>query len=304
MKKQILAVAVPMLLALGLFAPSVSTAGEPEEMKPNLRVLRALCPSERTLCNGRNLVGGYVNVVPIEGRRVLQFTTNVLNRGKGPLELGPKDDEPCAGSEVDYRAVQRIYSDQDGDGVYDWAVSHQQPRDHVDPRIVDIEGGCFKFHDQHNHWHFQDFADYALHRVNAQGNLVKTAAARADKVSFCMLDTSQASWQMAGQPGSPEYPGGRCNESNPDDPNWDPTKKLVSGISVGWYDSYPYHLEGQSFDITEKPVGVYCLSMTLDPLDLLDEANRLDNRRLTWIQTYWKDKQLRVRVRPYRACPK
>jgi hypothetical protein len=182
---------------------------------------------------------------------LLRFSNTIANAGAGPVELKPRKDD-CDGDgnpTNDRTAIQRIYRDADGDGVYRRAVDRA-----ADKRVT----GCFEFSVAHGHWHFHDFADYQLLDVTS-GQLV----ASNDKVGFCLLDTLHP---YPGVPGSPRhryYRGCRRNS--------------VQGQSVGFADIYAWYVSSQWIDVTGIPNGDYCLVMTADPADQLLESDETDN---------------------------
>ena len=185
------------------------------------------------------------------GTRLLRFSNSIANVGVGPVELQPRKDD-CDGDgnpANDRTALQRIYRDADGDGVYRRAVDRA-----AETRVA----GCFEFSVAHGHWHFHDFADYQLLDL-ASGQVV----ASNDKVGFCLLDTIHP---YPGVPGSPRhryYRGCRRNG--------------VQGQSVGFADMYAWYVHGQWIDISGTPNGDYCLVTTADPTDQLLESNETDN---------------------------
>jgi hypothetical protein len=277
MRKLIVAAAVAAL-ALFTLPPSGMAAGEneaPPPLRPNLRPM----PIDQSDIQ--------IRYNPAKRVRRLRFTTDILNRGKGPFELGPKDDKRCEGDTDGYLAHQRVFFDLNDNEQYDVATEHTSPRQK--------EVGCFLYHPPHNHWHFQEFADYALYRVRDDGTLSRRAMDRADKVSFCMLDTSKVGWEIAGKPSSGQYGSGGCESTNPAR-----IDHLVSGISVGWYDNYRQTLPGQSLDINGLDRGSYCLSIHIDPLNKLTETANGDNLRMTWIELESRES---ARVRPNKVCP-
>ena len=83
------------------------------------------------------------DTVPIDGvpTRVLRFSNTVWNAGNGPVHLIAKTDRQAKKSQV----FQRIYSNSTASGQYD--------QRHV---------GDFVFHPAHDHFHFEDFAEYQL----------------------------------------------------------------------------------------------------------------------------------------------
>jgi Lysyl oxidase len=185
------------------------------------------------------------------GTRLLRFSNTIANVGAGPVELEPRKDD-CDGDgnpANDRTAIQRIYRDADGDGIFRRAVDRA-----VDTRVA----GCFEFSVEHGHWHFHDFADYQLLDLTS-GQVV----ASNDKVGFCLLDTLHP---YPGVPGSPRhrYYGG-CRRNS------------VQGQSVGFADIYSWYFSGQWIDVTRTPSGDYCLVTTADPADQLLESNETDD---------------------------
>jgi lysyl oxidase len=185
------------------------------------------------------------------GRRLLRMTTTIANVGRGPVELKPRKAD-CNGDgdpENDRAAVQRIYQDADGDGVF-------RPR--VDRARSARRVGCFRFHRRHVHWHFKNFASYELARLS-DGAVV----ASHDKVGFCLVDSLVVDDGLPGAPRSGVY-----RSCEPD---------AVQGLSVGYGDVYGRSLPGQFVDISGLPDGGYCLRSTVDPANKLDEARERDN---------------------------
>lgn len=265
MKKAALA-AIAMALTLGSLVPRGSAGEEdpPAPLVPNLRPLRAVnVHLERS---GRSLL--------------LRFTTNVLNRGKGPLELRPTQDE-CGGHKKDYTARQHVYLDQNESGSFERGE---------DTTTNDRRAGCFTYHKPHDHWHFRDFADYVLLKVRSNGTLKGDPVARSDKVSFCMLDTRAVRWDIKGKPEAGYYKSLHDGGCTKDDP---------SGISIGWLDHYGAELPGQALNVTRLRDGRYCLSIRLDPRNRLKEINDSDNVKLTWLRLEGG----KVRVNRYKKCP-
>jgi hypothetical protein len=187
------------------------------------------------------------------GRRALRLAAQVADAGIGPLEVYPiADDCNDNGDYTDDRSgYQRTFADMDGDGVFTRGVDVKQ---------TSRFAGCFFFHPQHNHWHFEDWARYDLARLS-DGVVV----ASGGKTSFCIADTDRAYPAIPGSPPLPYY-GLTCR---PDD---------TEGLSVGWSDTYSAGLAGQKIPVTRVPNGNYCLIVTADPDDLLVESDETDNR--------------------------
>jgi hypothetical protein len=245
MKRSIVAAATAALLLASL--ASRASGGEPgSELLPNLQVRGT----------------PFVTSEWESGNRWLRFNTEVANRGVGPLELQARN-KPCAGDTQRFRTFQNVFTDSEGDGVF----TRGDDTDFVNERT-----GCIIFHPAHNHWHFEDFARYELLQIRPDGYLKKTAVADADKVSFCMTDTSSLGEPILGTAPQRWYkaiPEG-CLQN--EDETFDPM-----GISVGWYDLYGYTLAGQELVITDLPEGPYCLRIRLDPTDRLREIQEKDN---------------------------
>ena len=185
------------------------------------------------------------------GRRFLHFANTVENVGIGPFELDPRK-EDCDGDEDlenDRTAYQIVYLD-DGDGVF-------EPAD--DTSMAETAVACFRFHEEHGHWHVDGFARYRL-RSNRTGEVV----ARRSKVSFCAVDSVRKRPDLPGSPVAGAY---RSCEAD-----------VTQGISIGWADVYSAFIPGQSLVITAAPPGRYCLGSTADPRNVFLETDDGDNR--------------------------
>lgn len=165
--------------------------------------------------------------------RNLRFSTRSWNSGQGPVELiaGPAD--PQTQKQIVY---QRIFAD---DG------SHS-----------DVYAGTFVWHQAHNHFHFERYADYILTPVGS------SIAGSGSKTTFCVMDTDAIDLGLPGAPGSAEYTV--CGN-------------VRQGMSVGWADTYGYYLAGQEINVTGFPAGDYQLAIVIDPANSLVESNDSDN---------------------------
>lgn len=176
-----------------------------------------------------------------DGGNTLRFTTASWNRGAGPMELvgGEIIQDGTPDSPGSRRVYQRIY--------------------HADGTSGLIEVGIFEYHGgTHSHFHFENYARYALQPVDAPGGSARTSA----KVSFCLLDNTKVNTRLPNAPKKAVYE--TCNPS-------------IQGISVGWGDTYGYWLDGQAFDVTSNPSGDYLLTVEVNPLGTLFESTRADN---------------------------
>jgi len=204
----------------------------------------ALDPGEAHLPNLQVRRAGNITLDDVAGE--LRFTNTVINVGDGPLELRPEhapDDTTTA--------YQRIFTH---DQLGAWSL------------LSESAVGTFIFHPTHDHWHFGGFARYQLRRVAPDGGAGKVIRAAADKVSFCLTDTTVVRPELEHAPGARVYPVA-C----------DPYQ--IQGISVGWADVYLWWLPDQSIDVTGVRDGHYWLTTTVDPDDTLAETDDTDNSR-------------------------
>jgi hypothetical protein len=174
-----------------------------------------------------------------DGQKLLRFTAGLVNTGKGPVEV--------QGRRTSRRGTMRAYQ----------ALYKSRNRVGALRRF-----GQFVWHNEHEHWHVLQIAEYRL--VDADGNLV----ANANKVSFCLIDTTQAYPQMQGSPSWPKYY--HC-------PRDRGMKKIVQGVSVGWGDVYGDNLSGQWVDVTDVPPGQYFLECVINPDRALREESMENN---------------------------
>lgn len=242
---------VTILVVMGavasLFVPfgAPAGAGDPSPLPPDLTTRR---PDDLHLVRADS-----------EGESdLLRFSNEILNRGLGPMEMRPQGNDCDGDSETDDRtAMQRVFQDVNGDGVFDRATEGTS--------VVETQASCTVFHPEHNHWHFQDFALYELVKITKSGGLGKVAAS-SEKVGFCLVDSNHAKPNLAGSPTWRHYYGA-CNEEDP------------TGISVGWSDVYSYSLYHQWIVVDDVANGLYCLRSTADPDNKIEETNDGNNSR-------------------------
>ena len=55
-------------------------------------------------------------------------------------------------------------------------------------------------------------------------------------------------------------------------------------MSLGWGDTYGYHLKGQRIEITGWSDGEYNLTIEVDPKDVSLESNKADNGSIVTLQ--------------------
>jgi hypothetical protein len=112
----------------------------------------------------------------------------------------------------------------------------------------------------HHHWHFQQFARYAL--LDA----TKAVAVRSHKVGFCIAPSDPVDLLLPHAVWQPALTGlaGQCGL---------PTALWVDEeMPVGWGDTYIQSLAGQSFDITDLPNGAYYIEVIANPERVLRET--------------------------------
>ena len=197
----------------------------------------------------------------------LRVSNTVANDGAGPLEMYPGDvDDSCAfpGKPEGRLAFQRIFedsSDPDSPGYF---------RRADDTTSGTEVAGCMRYHPQHDHWHFDDFAHYSLYREKT-GTLV----GEAEKVSFCIIDTGHPFETLPGSPDEPYYP----QDPEDDDGFVTCSDTSTDGLSVGWEDTYGAGLPGQSINMTGIKGGYFCLRLETDPANQLVEETETNNSR-------------------------
>jgi hypothetical protein len=125
-----------------------------------------------------------------------------------------------------------------------------------------VRAGTMGFDSQkgHNHWHFEQFARYALL------NSAKSVAVRSHKVGFCIAPSDAVDLLLRHAEWQPPFTGlqGACGS---------PTALWVAEqLPVGWGDAYIQSIAGQNFDITNVPNGTYYVEVIANPEKVLHET--------------------------------
>jgi hypothetical protein len=235
--------------AIGASAPMLLSAATGES--PSAGSARTASPSPSPtagpaflLPNLRSLPAENVHIARTGDRRVLRFAGVLSNLGPGPLEVAPRESRTCPPGQR--HADQVLYHDADRDGRFSRAV---------DRRVSLRPAGCMLDHPTHKHWHFDATASYVLSTPGATAPV-----AAKEKVSFCLRDNRP----VVDSPLRRHY--GDC------------TRDRVQGITAGWADVYRASLPGQALELPAGLTdGVYCLTVTADPMRLLHEAREDDN---------------------------
>ena len=134
--------------------------------------------------------------------------------------------------------------------------------------------GTFEFDTRpgHNHWHLEDFAQYAL--LTPDGNRV----VRSQKQSFCLAPTDPVNLTLPGALWQPDRIG--LYSSCPTDQSiW-----LRETLPAGWGDTYVQSVAGQSFNLTGIANGDYLVRVTSNPYHRILEKSYRNNVSLLRIQ--------------------
>jgi len=178
-------------------------------------------------------------------RTLLRMSTATANIGQGPLELRGSTTHPDGTQDV----LQRVF---ENDGAY---------KDHL--------AGEFVYHPEHDHIHFEGYAEYNLREVTVD-NGVGDVVATGGKTSFCLIDLDDYDLSLPGAPRSARYES--CGNRQ--------------GLSVGWEDIYHRTLPDQWIDITDVPIGTYWLEVVADPDNRILEADDTNNVVRIQIELY------------------
>jgi hypothetical protein len=181
----------------------------------------------------------------VSGRKLLRFTTVIVNVGAGAFEV--RGSRPNT-TTPEMSVTQRIYDDT---GSY---------------RDVPTTATMYFAGDGHDHWHTKDLQSSELDRLD-NGEMVAAWA----KQGFCFYDTGVFSATLPGAPRSAVYKD--CGRN--------PTLLTTTmGLSVGWGDWYNYSLAFQWIDITGLASGRYRLFVAADAANWFQEIDESNNT--TW----------------------
>jgi len=196
-----------------------------------------------------------VDTTTISGRRLLRYTSKIVNVGVGRLELrGTR----ASTSVAEMSVTQRVFDNSGGFSD------------------VRTSGSIFFAGDGHNHWHLRDLDLGTLTRLD-NGAKVGTSAKRG----FCFFDNSNYSAT------SPAFytQTGSCASGN------QAALSAVMGLSVGWADVYGADLYAQWVDITTLKSGRYRLVEQINSnLGLV--ADLSDNQ--TWVDLKLSGNSVRI----------
>ena len=206
------------------------------------------------------------------GRELLRFGTVALNLGRGPLHVVGLDPEASGAGANEQDIVQRIYTDAGG--------------------YRDRLAGRFVYHPTHKHIHVADFERYELIPAPANNNAGgvtgssnaggatgnnNAAGVKGSKVSFCLTDVLSAG--NVGDGAGVAYVDPTVTQPAPVRIDLPPMEcgAIEQGLNPGMGDYYGPGLADQWIDITGVPDGSYVLRITVDPEQLLTEADETNN---------------------------
>lgn len=192
------------------------------------------------------------------GRRLLRFTTVIVNVGAGPFQV---HGSRSSTSETTMSGTQCVW---DGATCVDVATSG-----------VTMQWSG----DNHNHWHVVGLQEYRLIRLD-NGVRVGTGA----KTGFCFYDNTVYDLGLAGAPQSAVYTG--CGTQS--------ALSVTMGQSVGWGDTYYWTLAYQWIDITNLAAGRYRLEVEADPSRRFTEVTHDNNTAWAILQIKGKGSAFRV----------
>lgn len=186
-----------------------------------------------------------------EGRRLLRFSTVIVNVGRGPFQLYGYDADGATIGDI--LSVRQQIKRSDGTFV---------------SRATTATMAWAS--DGHDHWHVTGYQKFKLQNLNA-----RTLGAGA-KTGFCSLDS---------------YRYGSTKPSFYDAERFicqvGPTGTVLMGTSRRWGDIYRYDIAYQWVDITGLPNGDYKLKAIADPPfgtgGRFRESNETNNRGWTKI---------------------
>jgi hypothetical protein len=204
----------------------------------------------------RNAKLADVRIDTSTGRRLLRYTTKIINVGDGAFEL----EGTRSSTTSPWTVQQRLYN---SDGTVNSDVT--------------TNATFFYAGDGHNHWHLQDLELGDLNRLD-NGVKVGTSAKRG----FCFYDNYLYN---SSAPAFYTSSTNSCALNNPD------ALSVMMGLSVGWGDIYPSSLGFQYIDITGLSSGRYRLTERVNP-SLGLSADLSSNE--TWVDLRLKGNAVRV----------
>lgn len=179
-----------------------------------------------------------------EDEKLLRFSNTIWNAGDGPLEV--RGESGAAGRTL---VTQAVHLEDGG--------------------TEEREVGEFVYHDDHDHWHVEDFALYELRSIR-RGGEVGSVVARSGKVSFCIIENTEVDGDLVSEHRD-KWEYGGCGDE-------------TQGISSGWGDTYGASVSGQKLSIEAVPDGRYALRSVADPENRFVESDPDNNGAIVHLQ--------------------
>jgi hypothetical protein len=131
---------------------------------------------------------------------------------------------------------------------------------------ADYESGTVTFHPEHNHTHFDDYAQFTILEAlpDTTGDGIPEVGGEVTeglKRSFCLADSDPYDLALPNAAQEPSFFG--CVDQQ--------------RISVGWMDVYTPTTPGQQIDVGGLEPGDYWLQGAIDPENRLREVNENNN---------------------------
>lgn len=209
----------------------------------------------------RSLPAWGINVAP--NGNFLRFSATVWNAGDSPLVV----DGFRVEGEDEMTAYQYFFDADENQTGYQ-EVGHL----HWDAKL------------SHQHWHFEDFARYAL----LDEDLVEAVPSR--KEAFCLANTDSVDVTVPGAEWKPENTDltTQCGDYS--------SLSIRQVLEAGWGDTYTQYRAGQSFDLRGLPNGTYYIAVVANPMNRLVESSTENNVELRKIRLGGKEGNRKVTV--------
>lgn len=180
------------------------------------------------------------------GQQRLRFAAAIVNLGEGEFIVTAR--RPWIGG--DWSVTQWI--EERGGGGYSTHVAGS----------VLVFGG-----DGHEHWHIKHVEAHQIETLEGEvlGRLVKEG--------FCFFDTDAYRLTLPGAPDDAHWRSRGCAGAF--------DTRVRMGLSIGWADTYPWHLLDERIDVTHVPDGIYRIRQIADPNGEFLETDETNNE--TWV---------------------
>jgi hypothetical protein len=138
----------------------------------------------------------------------------------------------------------------------------------------------------HQHWHFEDFARYRLL------NRDRTEVVKSTKQSFCLANTDAVDYTVDGADWHPENTDLNTSCGGSD------ALSVRQVLSAGSGDTYLQYRYGQAFPLRNVPNGIYWISVEANPLRNLVESDETNNDSVRRIRIGGREGRRWVRSAP------